>query len=365
MWFFPRTINKREKKLLLVKLDAIGDFILWLDAAKEFKRLFKEHKITLIGNQTWTSLAEKLPYFDTVWSVDRYMFEKNSLYRSRILSMVYQAAFDIAIQSTLSRELIFGDSIVRISRAKERIGSEGNHSNISLEHKMISDMWYTRLIPATDKPLMELERNAEFMRGIGLSDFLADIPKLQIPTILPAGFRLKDYYVIFPGAGSKARQWPVQNFKELSKRIYMATGWTGIICGGHGEKGLGKKLIEGNDILLQDWTGQTSLEELIAIISNASLIISNDTSAGHISAAVETPSVCILGGGHFGRFMPYKIEVKTDKPLPVAIFEKDECFDCNWECFKTTSKECAAPCILNVKVNKVWEAVKLIIFEGK
>ncbi len=45
------------------------------------------------------------------------------------------------------------------------------------------------------------------------------------------------------------------------------------------------------------------------MISETELLISNDTSAIHIAAAVGTPFICISNGSHFGRFHPYPPEI--------------------------------------------------------
>jgi len=87
--------------------------------------------------------------------------------------------------------------------------------------------------------------------------------------------------------------------------------------------------------------------------------VGNDTSAVHIAAAVGTPSVCILGGGHYGRFLPYATE--TDKQVsPIPVTHQMDCFNCNWQCTQPHRKGDAAPCISNIQVNQVFEAIEKI-----
>ena len=74
---------------------------------------------------------------------------------------------------------MIGDSLVRASGAKQRIGSAGDLSNISDFEKSISDCWYTHLVPSSSAPVSELERNAEFLHSVGLRDFQAKIPSIQ------------------------------------------------------------------------------------------------------------------------------------------------------------------------------------------
>ncbi len=204
--------RKHVQSVLLIRLDAIGDFILWLDSAQYFRKVYPDKKIILLGNKTWTDLAKKLPYWDEVWALDRQKFNRNPLYRLDFLRKVRKAGFEVVIQPTYSREFLYGDAIVRISGARKRVGSIGDCSNIRPLEKKISDQFYTRLIPATPHPLMELKRNAEFMCGLDIS-MEAGLPDLSlaIKGVKNPLDDVSDYYVLFPGASWSGRQWPPYN----------------------------------------------------------------------------------------------------------------------------------------------------------
>ncbi|MBT4662351.1 MAG: lipopolysaccharide heptosyltransferase family protein, partial [Candidatus Marinimicrobia bacterium] len=46
--------NKLEL-VLLIRQDAIGDFVMWLDTAKEYRELYpsENNRIVLVGNAVW------------------------------------------------------------------------------------------------------------------------------------------------------------------------------------------------------------------------------------------------------------------------------------------------------------------------
>ena len=50
--------------ILVIRLDAIGDSVIWLDQAKEYRKRFPNHKLVLFHNISWKDIAERLPYFD-------------------------------------------------------------------------------------------------------------------------------------------------------------------------------------------------------------------------------------------------------------------------------------------------------------
>lgn len=357
-----------KNMVLIVRLDAIGDFVLWLDAAKELRRMFPpdRHRITLLGNGVWTSLAETLPHFDKVIPLDRKRFHFHPLYRHRLLREVRNERFETVIQPTFSREFLYGDSIVRFCGATERIGSAGDTLIQRPFLKGISDRWYTRLVAASREQLMELERNAEFLRGLGRAGFKAGIPNLSVPLVaIPplAEMAGRGYYVLSPGATVALRQWPAEYFAEIARRLSRETGWIGVVCGSSRDREFGEKICRLAGVPVRNLAGETSLPDLVSVIAKARLLVGNETGAIHIAAAVSTPPVCILGGGHYGRFVPYQIEAETGRHLPVVVVHWMECFHCNWVCVHHPKPGEPAPCVANIQVDAVWDAVRKLLPE--
>ncbi|MBI3601372.1 MAG: glycosyltransferase [Candidatus Omnitrophica bacterium] len=350
-------IDKRSGGVLLLRLDALGDFILWLDTAKEYRNLYPGRKITLIVNEAWLELAELLPYWDEVWGLDIRKFRRHMFYRMSFLRQVRRKGFEIVIQPRFSREFLLEDSIVLSSSAKQRIGFAGDGTNLSQEEKACSDRWYTRLVPNPPFSWGELRRNAEFIRALGLTSFKADVPTLAVALDKSVAMQEK-YYVISPGAGKGFRRWPLEYFGRIADKIYDATGMKGIICGGAGEGELALRLLHLSKAPLMDMTGKTSLRALAGIIQRASFVLSNETAAIHIAAAVGTKAICILGGGHFGRFVPYQIEAEHTHPLPRPVFHEMDCYGCNWFCKFSVRPGDPVPCIGNVTVEQVWQTIK-------
>ncbi|MFA7062231.1 MAG: glycosyltransferase family 9 protein, partial [Pedobacter sp.] len=295
-FFFPIGLPAHDKaEILLVKLFAIGDFVLWLDAAAELRRLYppENHRLVLLGNAIWTELAQQLPYFDEVIPVERKRLYYDLSYRLKMWRFIRKRGWAAAISSDYSRDFLYGDAVVRMSAARERIGSQGDLSNQFAWQKRISNRWYTRLIPSSDQPLMELERNAEFIRGLGSRDFQARLPSLDIPEVLPRGFNSQDYFVVAPGAGILFRQWPLEFFTEIVIRVKSEYGLTPVICGAPGEEMFGVLLRQQLNSTVEDWSGKTTIIELVAIIRGARFVLGNESGAMHIAAIVDTPAFCI------------------------------------------------------------------------
>jgi ADP-heptose:LPS heptosyltransferase len=348
------TFFKKKSGILLIRLDLIGDFVLWLDSARAYRHLYPNQKISLLVNSTCMGLAESLAHWDEVIGVDIHQLRANYLYRLFIFMRIRWCNYKVAIQPTFSRELI-GDLSARATNADERFGYEGDSNNLSQSEKEITDRWYTKLVVNEPNTTMELNINAHFVRQLGCTSFLSNVPIIPpISTLTLHPPIAKPYIVVAPSASWAPKMWPTNNFSILVEQLISKFKLHVVLCGGRNDYPLCELLRQNlNNDHITNLAGDTTLPELTELIRHAQLVISNDSSPVHIAAAVSTPSVCILGGGHFGRFLPYQVEHSEPRVRPTAVFDVMECFDCHWRCkFHLEAGE-SVPCITNITINHV------------
>ena len=357
LWRIQSPQQNQLELVLLIRQDAIGDFVIWLDTAKEFRYLYpsEKYKIVLVGNALWYGLAKTLPYWDEVIPVDIKQFKTIFSYRWNLLKQVRNLGAQIAIQPTFSREFYHGDTLVRASGAPTRISSEGDMSNRNWLKKKLADGWHTKLIPASTQMMTELERNAEFFQRLSKKPHFISYPKFNLPTLAPSvNWENQEYYVLFPGVSEALRQWPIEYFAEIANRIYDQTGLTGILDGAPNEKPLAESIQNISRASLE-WAG-TMLDELPELLKYAKFVVSGETSAVIIAAAVETPVICVLGGAYFGRFLPYP-ELTGQEIVLETVSYPMSCYGCNAECVYPLKTNESAPCLSNIRVDAVWEKV--------
>ena len=363
LWVAIVPKHNQQKLVLLVRQDAIGDFILWLDTAKEYRKYYPPEncKIILIGNALWSDLAKGLPFWDEVLPVNVKAFKTLSRYRWNILRKVRNYGAEIAIQPTYSREFYHGDSLIRASNASKKVSSAGNMSNRDQLKSILADRWHTELIPSSPEQLSELERNAEFFSGFIKKLYLPSYPELELSCDCKIQeLKHKSFYILSLGANKKYREWPYKYYAKIAQKIHKKTGWLGLICGAENEFYLGEHIKKLCDAPLQNYTGQTTLSELTCLLAKSQILISNETGTAHIANAVGTPTVCILGGGHFGRFVPYPELSGKINNLKV-VYHKMPCYGCDWKCVYHIKDEDPAPCISNISVDAVWNEVKILL----
>ena len=67
-----------------------------------------------------------------------------------------------------------------------------------------------------------------------------------------------------------------------------------VIVGTAGEHALGEAVRDGAPGVL-NWCGATDLPGLVAVLARAALLVSNDSGAMHVAAALRRPQVAIFG----------------------------------------------------------------------
>jgi ADP-heptose:LPS heptosyltransferase len=305
------------KTLLLIRLDAIGDYILFRNFIEVIRKSekYKGYKITLCGNMIWKELAENLDskFIDEFIWIDRKKFSSSILYKYNVLSKIYELGFETAIESTYTREILFGDSIIKISCAKNKIGTSGAPVSYSKwKRNLLTDRYFTKLVPIPEENLFEFDVNTRFFKSILAGDFEISKPFITKSNLPAVDNISKHYIVLFPGSNEKNKMWSSKNFKTVSEFILKHYSFDIILSGSKAEKYLFEQIAL-NEFKQRfvDYFG-CSLIELAKLISDAKLLISNDTSSVHFAAAVDTPFICIASGLYYGRFNPY----------PKHIFDK-------------------------------------------
>lgn len=299
----------KEKRLLIVRLDAIGDYVLFRNGLyflKSCKR-FKGFQFTLLGNQLWKNLAEELDreVVDDFFWIDPTMIYNEPAYtlkRLKLYAILKSKGFAVIIHPVHSRILSI-DEFISTLCAPVTIGSSGDEINYRSGQKAIADKKYTELIAVPDYSVFEFIRNRDFISGI--TGIIGNKIHLNIDSKTKPG--KEHIFVISPGAGHRRRRWPAESFAELIRLLssnYPSAFF--YICGAHSDKTAAQLILkQSKSIQLVDLCGKLSLIKFAELLQKSTILISNESSAIHLAAAVNIPAVCLSNGNMFGRFNPY------------------------------------------------------------
>lgn len=306
-----------HKSIVLIRLDAIGDYVLFrnfIEIIKKSKK-YKDYSITLIGNSAWKDLAEELDskFINNFIWLDRTKFSKNLFYRYKKLKEITSNGYQILINSVFSRTFFYDDNIVKLINAKEKIGSISNTSNTDKWQIDISDNYYTRLIHTKDELMFEFYRNKLFFESLLESKLDIIRPEISL-NIKHSKFQIsKKYGILFIGGSEKYKKWSIENFAKIGNYLKKKYGFNIVICGSSKDSNEASELQNKFEGKILNLVGKTTLIELMEIINNADLILSNETSAPHISAALNLKNIFVIySGKHLGRFIPYPKKISEN-----------------------------------------------------
>lgn len=102
-------------------------------------------------------------------------------------------------------------------------------------------------------------------------------PHLPLP-FLPCHYRPRPYAVIHPFSGSERKNWGLDAFREVARRLKVGVTWT-----------------VGPDEAFEGAVKMTDRYELACWLAGARCFIGNDSGVTHLAAAVGTPVVAIFG----------------------------------------------------------------------
>ena len=348
--FVPRGRNGGS---LVLKIDALGDLFIWMSSGMvdvaEFAR--EGGRTTLVARSELADFIYGFGLFDQVMPLDIRKFDKNFGYRWKFLSRIRRGGYDDVLQMRIARQFTLEDSIVRAAGAPAS-GPIGDRSNLFDWEAATGDRYYKPLITFTT-PEHEMLRNQKVTKaltGKAPSRFQIDMSNARRPETVSGG-----YFILAPGAGWSGRKWPVANFIAVAKSI------PGLQCVVTGTASEG---VEGNAIASTvgglNLCGKIELIDLIALVKGAAFILANESGLSHVAGYCNTPSISILGGGHYGWFMPYPEECGLRFP-PQSVSHLMPCYNCNWQCHLPHRVGGPVPCIEAVSVRSVRAAIAAIL----
>lgn len=350
--FDKTSVNNDD--ILIVRLDAIGDYVLFRNFIEDIYNYYGGKKrIVLCGNILWKNLAERL---DRDYIAQFIWLDPKKLYKPSYLFSAYRKVravnCGILLHPVYSRTPE-GDALAIHSGAKQIIGWDGDTRNINIIRKERNNRKYTKLIPAFSKSTFEFDRNRFFCETFLNVKLVARAPFINNSL---TNNSKGQYIMIFPGAGTSKKRWAPDNFVELCKLLQKNTKLPIRISGGNKDIEIARKIMSQIQPPCYDCTGKFNLSDTLDMIANASLVIANDTGPVHLSAMLRRPTVCISHGGYYGRFIPYPpyadIKLEVVRPDEIdEILDKEE--DKNGLSMKTSFVD-----INLIKPEKVYGVIK-------
>jgi ADP-heptose:LPS heptosyltransferase len=268
------------RRILVIKLSALGDFILALGAMEAIRLAHENAHITLLTTRPYERIARACGYFDDVWLDTRpkaLALGAWRAFRRRLVKGRFDRVYDL---QTNDRTGFYYWSLLfhrpEWSGTAWRASHRVRDKDFFLQHT--------------------LERHARQLQlaGIGngrafpipdLSWFDADVSRLGLPP---------RYALLVPGAAPHRpeKRWPPAQFARTANALESA-GVKSVIVGTASDRDAIDAIKKDAPNVI-DLAGQTDLFELAAVARRAALAIGNDTGPMHIAAALGLKSVVLF-----------------------------------------------------------------------
>ncbi len=354
-----------RKKILVRGVNWIGDAVMTLPSFRVLRSEYRDSEIHLMGKR-WIA-----PVFGKDPNIDRFVEYKTEytgvigkLSASGDLrkggydsAFLFQNAFDAAI-------------LAYLSGIPERIGYNRDGRGFLL----------SRGVPVTaeTKRLHHVLYYLNLLKGAGLKTvyrlpwiYLERRERIKAAEVLEGLCR--PIIVLNPGATyGSAKRWPEESYAALSAMIIRRLGGSVVLTGSEAERGMADKI---TGMIDQDLTaadrvmnlaGITSLRDLVAILSQADAVVSNDSGPMHLAYAVGAPLVTIFGSTDPALTGPPSCVRPEDKGFDTEIEFglKDVVLKTDLECSPCFERKCPRGdvlCLRQITPEEVFDALSQII----
>jgi ADP-heptose:LPS heptosyltransferase len=321
---FFASIGSRNRnageKVLLVRVDEIGDYLLWRKFIIEIltSSLCQQKEVHFIGNAAWKSLFD-IEFSDTTFTkifwLNKQLYKTSINYRFRFSKNIFQENYTIVINPTYSRAKRVDDSLVKAAKANSNYGYVRNNENYLPYEQSYDRNLYDKLLQIHQKPVFEFNRNKAFTEWLTQSNSLITNTSLsdaiKLPEINKKYNTPDNYFIVFPGSRSNKRIWSAENFTIVSNYLYDRYKCTVILAGAATDSQYGDAFENNYNHPMANLIGRTNLPETLALLKGAKCILSVDTGSIHLAASVNCLSFGIFNGSQYGRFSPYPNTVST------------------------------------------------------
>jgi ADP-heptose:LPS heptosyltransferase len=176
----------------------------------------------------------------------------------------------------------------------------------------------------------EVRRHLRLLEFLGVPlqgeqlEFPVDERDRQTLSTIEGGDELRagDYVCVHAGGRAPARRWRPERFALVADRL-AARGLRVVLTGSADEIGCAQTVSEMMKSDALNLAGKTSLGALASLLSEARLLVTNDTGVSHLAAGLRVPSVVVHTGSPPERWAP------LDRERHRAVYHPFHCRPCS------------------------------------
>lgn len=356
----------KDEKILIINPFGIGDCLFTTPAIRAIKDMYPDVLIAYWCNARVKEVFQNNPNIYKIFSLTRgdlkKIYRKSWLEGTKVFfSLLYsikKEKFALALDFSLDHRYSLYAKMLGI---KKRIGFNYKSRGRFLTEKIDIKGYSQKHI---------VDYYMDLLKIIGIKPqaghlelFVPDAAQIRAKNLLKElGVSQGDLLIaIAPGAGASWGQdavfkhWPLLNFARLIEKIVIELNAKVILLGDASERPIADSIKSLTKSSFIDLVGKTDLMQLIALVSNCRILVTNDGGPMHIAVAVGTKSVSIFGPVDELVYGPY-----PESNEHIVIKSNIQCRPCYRE-FKLPVCKINKACLSSITVSEVFSAARRLI----
>lgn len=378
--FGKNIIAKKEKRILVTRIDAIGDMVYTIPFLRGLRHNYPEHKITLVCHPSVKNMIELSPYFDELLTFDNRVYRKRFLTHIKrsyafIKEYLWGRNYDLAILPNFEDTGSWPEMFMALfSGARQRVAyAEDTYSEKKEAFFGFHDMFFTKLCHRVCTHEVESTLNLLGFMGMPYTDDSLElwtdkhdqmvIDKLFAEHGLCSKFQQGQTVniIVNLSTSNKSKDWAVEKYIEVCKKLQEKYALQFLLIGA------GDTAVEYAEQFItavpeaHNFANMTTIRQTIEIIRRSQIYLGGDTGPMHFAAVYGLSGVAIYKNSkhiqkehkNYEWYAPWKSKILIVQPeqnLP----------GCEYECGKdghcinqvTTQQVCDAlePCLLELLI---------------
>jgi lipopolysaccharide heptosyltransferase I len=315
-----------QSRFLVIRLSSIGDIVHALPAVAALGQSFPRAEVHWLIEKRYAPLLAGNPFVHRIITLDtlswRGSFPPLSVLKEMLktLQVLRASAYEAAVDfQGLWKSAI----IALLAGAKGRVG--------------LAEPWmkepsaavlYTERVSAAGRQHV-VEECLALVEHLGARVGLWQFPLPQTPEVDQyvddqlARLEARDFMIINPGGGWKAKRWAPENYALLLRQLAARFSSTLLLTGSPHENDLISGILKSAGTK-RAFYFPSSVVQFVALVRRAKLFLGGDTGPLHLAAAVGTPLVAIHGPTDPARNGPFhKADIALYNHAPVNHSRRD------------------------------------------
>lgn len=291
--------NSSIRRILVVRVDLLGDTVLTLPVIAALRRGYPKAQIDMLVQQSTADVLSGEQTISHVITYNPQMWRQKDGWRKALglIRRLRKTRYDIAI--SVSGDI--GSILTRLCGAKRTVGYAGEAYPYMLTDPVEGGR-YSVAQHETRYVLTLAEAAGGIVEAGDLQPHMHVLPKARremTTTLGVARAKLgRSGPVIAMHAGARngqAKRWPTRHFATLADQLAEELDALVVVTGAPNEASLARDIAQHTRYPLLNISGSTTLPQLTALLAESDVLVTGDSGPMHIACAVDTPVVVMHG----------------------------------------------------------------------